>query len=214
MNKFTKTRGRYACRSHHHRWRARCAEPGGSEVERRLLGSGDRSRHRGRHHRRRGLRGLRSWLLRWRSGWVPLGCSLRRLGQLPRLREGLRPLLSLPGQEFQSSIGASAPLPPPRRLNRPAPTVPVGAGRLFRDRHSLSEARAGSIATKLCAHARSHSVVMDSGLALRTPGMTREATPPSPAARRRGTADRCADRRGSICAVSAMRVRPSSSTMP
>ena len=79
----------------------------------------------------RGLRGLRSWLLRWRPGWVPLGCSHRRLGQLPRLREGLRPLLSLLGQEFQSSIGASAPLPPPRRLKWPAPTVPVGAGHTF-----------------------------------------------------------------------------------
>ena len=32
------------------------------------------------------------------------------------------------GAEF-SSIGASAPLPPPRRLNRPAWTVPVQAGR-------------------------------------------------------------------------------------
>src|SRR6266567_9040280 len=35
------------------------------------------------------------------------------------------------GAKFQSSVGASAPLPPPRRLYRPARTVPVRAGRTF-----------------------------------------------------------------------------------
>src|ERR1700730_3694354 len=33
--------------------------------------------------------------------------------------------------KFLSSVGASAPLPPPRRLYRPARTVPVRAGRTF-----------------------------------------------------------------------------------
>src|ERR1041384_6505913 len=32
---------------------------------------------------------------------------------------------------IQSLVGASAPLPPPRRSNRPARTVPVRAGRAF-----------------------------------------------------------------------------------
>src|SRR5947209_3967617 len=60
------------------------------------------------------------------------------------------------GAKFQRSVGASAPLPPPRRLYRPAWTVPVQAGRTFLG--AILDLPAGFAAVRGRSTAYSHAI--------------------------------------------------------